>query len=286
MRQVPATDVTEPETGLPPSRTLHVAGRGNFAVRDSGGTGVPVLLLHGFLCSADTNWHATYGSLVDAGYRVLAFDHRGHGRGMRGAEPFRLVDCADDAAGVIRAAGCGPVVAVGYSMGGAVTQLLALRHPELLRGMVLSSTACEFADLRIRLLQPAIGLLPLVIGAWRLSVRLAGLADDPLRVWFGAELSNSDPADLVEAGHELCRYDSRPWIRSVDVPAAVMVTTSDLVVLPSKQFELAAALRAATYRIDGDHFTVTTRSRLYCAVLLQALATLVEDGEQEVALAA
>jgi alpha-beta hydrolase superfamily lysophospholipase len=35
--------------------------------------------------SADLNWYTTYGALEEAGYRVLAVDHRGHGRGIRTA---------------------------------------------------------------------------------------------------------------------------------------------------------------------------------------------------------
>ena len=40
----------------------------------------------------------------------------GHGRGLRASEPFRLQDCADDAAGVLRALGLSDVLVVGYSM--------------------------------------------------------------------------------------------------------------------------------------------------------------------------
>ena len=50
-------------------------------LRDSGGDGPPVLLLHGWMFSADLNWYMTYAPLDEAGYRVLAVDHRGHGRG-------------------------------------------------------------------------------------------------------------------------------------------------------------------------------------------------------------
>ena len=48
----------------------------------------------------------------------MALDHRGHGRGIRSRRPFRLEDCADDAAALIDELGLGPVTAVGYSMGG------------------------------------------------------------------------------------------------------------------------------------------------------------------------
>ena len=89
--------VPEPPIEPLPGRIVHVPGRGEFFLRDSGGDGPALLLLHGWMVSADLNWITVYDSLRDAGYRVLALDHRGHGRGLRGPAPFRLADCADDA---------------------------------------------------------------------------------------------------------------------------------------------------------------------------------------------
>src|SRR5581483_4371315 len=80
----------------PPARTLVVDGVGELFVRDSGGSGPPVMLLHGWTASADLNWWACYRDLQDAGYRVLAIDHRGHGRGLRTYDPFTLTACAAD----------------------------------------------------------------------------------------------------------------------------------------------------------------------------------------------
>jgi 3-oxoadipate enol-lactonase len=285
------TRSAEPWGDLPPSRTVRIPDRGDFFLRDSGGLGIPVLLLHGWLASADTNWLGVYDSLIDAGYRVLAIDHRGHGRGLRTSEPFRIADCAEDVAAVIEAVGCGPVIVVGYSMGGAIAQLLALRHPEVLRGMVLSSTAREFGDVRVQLLLPAAPLLGMAIGlfptmAWRAGLWGIGLGDGPAGAWIGAELSRSNPADVVEAARELGRYDSRPWIGSVDVAAAVVVTTNDFMVPPSQQFALATSLGAPAYQIDGDHFTVMTRPGAYSEVLLRALEDLLESCTNSTAAAA
>ena len=127
--------VSEPPLALPPGRVVHVLGRGEFFVRDTGEADRPcVLLLHGWMFSSDLNWFTTYADLHEAGYRVLALDHRGHGRGLRTIEPFRLQDCADDAAAVMRELRIDRALVVGYSMGGAVAQLLARDHRELVRG--------------------------------------------------------------------------------------------------------------------------------------------------------
>jgi len=51
-------------------------------------------------------------------------DHRGHGRGIRSAKPFRLADCADDVAALADRLGIETFIPVGYSMGGTVAQLM------------------------------------------------------------------------------------------------------------------------------------------------------------------
>ena len=76
-----------------PARTVIVPRRGEFFLRDSGETDPArptVMLLHGWMVTADLNWHGAYEALVAAGYRVLAVDHRGHGRGLRALSSFRL----------------------------------------------------------------------------------------------------------------------------------------------------------------------------------------------------
>ena len=59
-----------------------------------------------------------------------------------------------------------------------------------------------------------------------------------------SELTRHSARDIAEAGRELGRFDSRPWLGSVDVPAAVVITTRDEAVSPRKQRELAEARRA------------------------------------------
>ena len=72
---------------------------------------------------------------------MLALDLRGHGGGPPARVPYRLEDCADDVAAVVRALDTGPVIVAGYSMGGMVAQVFWRRHPELTAGLVLCATA-------------------------------------------------------------------------------------------------------------------------------------------------
>lgn len=74
------------------------------------------------------------------GIRAIRFDKRGHGLSDLSG-PHSADDLADDAAALIEHVGRGPVVFVGLSVGGIIGQALAHRHPDLVRGLVLSNTA-------------------------------------------------------------------------------------------------------------------------------------------------
>src|SRR5689334_14232659 len=103
------------------------------ALRDRGVTqiwecpgppGAPtIVLIHGVTFTAELNWGRVLGPLGQH-FRVVALDQRGHGDGIRASAPYRLEDCADDVAALAETLGLDRFVAVGYSMGGIVAQLL------------------------------------------------------------------------------------------------------------------------------------------------------------------
>ena len=130
---------------LPHGRMVALPGRGSTFVREqSGPPGAPVLmLLHGWAATADLTWRHCYGPLAQQ-FRVLAIDHRGHGRGIRHAEPFRLEDCADDVAALAAQLGIERLIPVGYSMGGPIAPMLWQRHRPLVEGLVLCATSAVF----------------------------------------------------------------------------------------------------------------------------------------------
>ena len=130
---------------VPAGRFVELPSRGRTFVREQPGpAGAPtVVLLHGWTATAALNWLPSFGPLADH-FRVVALDHRGHGRGLRAAVPFRLEDCADDVAALLRELRIGSCVAAGYSMGGPIAQLLWRRHPDVVAGLVLCATSATF----------------------------------------------------------------------------------------------------------------------------------------------
>jgi pimeloyl-ACP methyl ester carboxylesterase len=268
-----------PPVEMPPARTVSVAGRGELFLRDTGGDGPPVMLLHGWLATADMNWCGAYADLIEAGYRVLAIDHRGHGRGLRSMAPFRLADCAGDAAAALRALDASPATVVGYSMGGAIAQLVAREHPDVASGVVLSGTAQHWQEAESKRVWRTMGAFGLVLSvAPRLSFgagfKRAGLTDPSSTAWALGEMMRHSARDVAEAGRELGRFDSRSWLSSVNVPAAVVVTSRDSAVSPRKQRELADALHANVFEAPIDHLEVTTRGDLYNGPLIDAIRSV------------
>ena len=71
-------------------------GFGTVFVREAPGRkgAATLFLLHGWTATADLNFFQCYGALSER-WHVVAFDHRGHGRGLRTRRGFKLEDCAD-----------------------------------------------------------------------------------------------------------------------------------------------------------------------------------------------
>jgi 3-oxoadipate enol-lactonase len=272
-----------PGVRLPPGREVELPGRGTTFVRElPGPTGAPtVVLLHGWTVSADLNWFACYEELGRR-YRVVAIDHRGHGRGMRTRRRFRLADCADDVAALCQVLGIEHAVLVGYSMGGPIALLTWHRHRELVDGLVLCATAPYFRAPGAE--AAAFSVLPVLADAARftpgpvrraIAVRLLGrrLDADAFGRWAREEIARGDAAAIAGAGASLGRFDARPWLGDIDVPVAVVRTTRDRVVSPSRQGELATGIPAArVIDVAADHAACVTSASRFVPALLGALA--------------
>ena len=269
---------------LPPGRFVSLPDRGTIVVRDFGprDADVTVMLLHGWTATADLNWFRCYDALAEH-HRVVAFDHRGHGTGLRSKKRFRLEDCADDAIAVADALGIDRFVPIGYSMGGPITQLLWRRHPERVRAMVLCATAPVFSGKRVEKLS--------FLGASAVAA-VARITPEQARVWLTDQLylqrksrewepwaieqaSSHDWRMLIEAGTAIGNFDSRSWIGDVDVPVSLVVTMNDPIVSRRRQTMLFDLIDDATvFRVDADHGAVVEGASRFVPALLRALSSV------------
>jgi pimeloyl-ACP methyl ester carboxylesterase len=223
------------------------------------------LLLHGLGATGGLNWAGAF-RLLGEHFRVIAIDHRGHGRGIRTSR-FRLEDCADDVAALMDSLGIETGIHVGYSMGGPIAAMLWRRHPGRTRGLVLMATSRNFAGRPAdRLWFAAMGLAtavrmpaPPALSAVRSMFGRMPLFGPMLGPWYWVleELCRHDPQSLLQAAVAVGRFSCHDWAGDIDVPVAVVATTLDRIVPLSRQVRLARAIPTAVlHPVDNGHLAV------------------------------
>ncbi len=240
----------------------------------------------GWTATADLNWYTCYFELSKH-FRVIAPDNRGHGRGIRSSGPFRLEDCADDAAAIANVLGINTYIPVGYSMGGAIAQLLWKRHQSRVRGLVLCSTAGYFASSREERLS-FLGLTGLVALARltpaQATVRLTEQIYlqrkiEGLSPWAVAEMASHNWRHILEAGRAIGAFNSRDWLSGVDVPSSVVITTQDTVVPPKRQYELQKQISGSELlQIDAGHNAIYSDATNYVPLLVEACLKVYQNS--------
>ena len=252
--------VISPRFRPPQEHPMRVSGRTvfvgdqEFAVRESGPVNARVvLLIHGLAGSSLAEWYRI-GPRLAQKYRVIMVDHRSHGLAPMARDRFEIDDLADDMAGVLDQLGLGQVSVVGYSMGGAIAQALAHRHPGRVDRLVLMGTFTHHPepDRTIR----AVGAV-----VARAFERLTGLGTPEVRStylraigaveekharWLWEETHRRDVDAGAQATLALLRFDSRPWIGRIEADTLVVIPTLDQLVPPAWQYALAGALDDAT----------------------------------------
>ncbi len=269
---------------LVPGVPLELPGRGRTCVIDMAGPpGAPTLILvHALATTAALSWYPSMPALA-AHYRVIAFDQRWHGRGIR-SESFSLEDCADDVVAVADALGVDKFTVAGYSMGGAVAQLVWRRHRHRVEGLVLAATARNFRGTPQERLW--FGLTGIAmnrfatrarLGMERMSSRLADspapLTADASKVgpWAMAEFRSTSGWALFAAMDAIGRFDSSAWIKRVDVPTSVIVANRDRAIPSRRQHSLAASIPGAiSYEFGSGHAGLVLGADEFVPVLLEA----------------
>ena len=266
-------------------------GRGDFFVRASPQScgALPLLLIHGWLATADLTFTGLYRRR-GADRSWLAADLRGHGRSVYPEAPFTLEDAADDNAALLRHVGHKRAVVVGFSLGAAIAQVMVQRHPDVVAGLVLAGG--ELSPRRRpheKLYLRAAGLSAttqrLTNGRWT-SHRLVSKAEadngsTPDRRWLVEEMERGHPAALRAAARAMSRFDGRPIAAAhKQLTTAVVLTTRDRVARPERQRDLAEAWGAEVVEVDGDHDVPIARPELFAEAISTAVDVVAGEGRR------
>ncbi|TCD14575.1 alpha/beta fold hydrolase [Oricola cellulosilytica] len=185
--------------------------------------GAPVLLIHGFASSKTVNWIGPgwVKTLGEAGYRVIAFDNRGHGESDKPHDGAAYVPekMAGDAAALLRHLEIASAHVMGYSMGARISAFLALQSPEMVRSVVLGGLGIGMVE----------GL-----GGWEgiADALLAESIDDvthPRGRMFRAfaDQTGSDRVALAACIRTSRKKLTEEQVGSIDAPALIAIGTRD-----------------------------------------------------------
>lgn len=256
------------------------------------GTGPPLLLSHGVTLSLRA-WTKQLRSLEDEGFRVLAFDHRGHGESTVGAEGHGISQLANDVKSIVEGLDLTNVVIVGHSMGGIATQAFCLDHPQTARervaGIVLLSTLYRSpfgaADPRVGAALRWVAMRsPDAAGVLRardLGLVLARLGfgrhPQPSHVEATREMIlATDPVHRREATAALAGLNLGPRLGEIDRPALVVCGSADILTPLAESRRIAARIPGARLEVvrGGGHMLMLEQP--------EALDRLIADFAREV----
>jgi pimeloyl-ACP methyl ester carboxylesterase len=116
------------------------------------GAGQPLVLLHGAFSAIGTSFDALLPSLAQT-RQVIALEMQAHGRTADIDRPLTLEQMADDTAAALRYLGIDRADIFGYSMGAAIALQFAIRHPEMLRKLVLASVSYTLSGMHPGLME-------------------------------------------------------------------------------------------------------------------------------------
>jgi 3-oxoadipate enol-lactonase len=230
------------------------------------GHGDPVLMINGLSAPA-ANWALQVRALATH-FRVITFDNRGVGETELSPEPvYTMAQLADDAAGLLRLLKIPRAHVIGSSMGGTIAQELALRHPRLVRSLVLACTWTEGDARFLHTIESWMALayrLPVedryryLLYPWVFSPRFLGNKENVETVIQRAmAYPHQTKAEAIErqARGLLAWNGSRTnRLGAIKVPALVLVGKDDILTPPEFSRALARLIRRSRLSVlAGGH---------------------------------
>lgn len=220
---------------------------------DEGTAEHPVVVLSNSLGTTTEMWDLQAPSLLRR-YRVIRYDHRGHGAGPSEPSPILIEDLAEDLLALLDELGVEDAHLLGLSVGGMIAIQLAASAPERVRSLVLASTSADLAapgfwtDRATTVRGSGLkSIAETVVGRWFTSDYAAR---QPERIaWASAMLTSTDPSSYARYAEMLATTNLTPLLAQVHAPTLVLAGADDTAILPTHGERLADAIHGATLSI-------------------------------------
>jgi 3-oxoadipate enol-lactonase len=245
----------------------------------SGAPDRPTVVIGGSVGSTLAAWGPQLAALAGE-FRVIAYDHRGHGGSPAPAGPYTLDDLAQDVLALLDDYHVTRAHVVGLSLGGMVAQLIAARQPHRVDRLVLLCTAAHYPDPRPWVERAA-------------TVRSGGteaIADVVVDRWLTADYRRERPdqtarwremlVGIDREGYAGCceaiaGMDLRRDLSRIQAPTLVLAGAQDPAVPPEQMRELAAAISGSEFVIiPGAHLPPLEHPDTVTALLLGHLGAV------------
>lgn len=255
-------DVAAPLSGTERILDAHDGGRLRTV---SAGEGPTVVLAHGFAVDMD-EWNVVAASLVARGYRVVAFDQRGHSGSRAGSEGIGTAPMARDYVTVLEAYDVTDGVLAMHSMGGFIGVRFLVEHPDVvsarLRGALLLATFAGDVNrdnpqnkMQIPLIRS--GILPKMvstdlIGKPFARTLMGDKGTDEMGAAFLRMFRAQSFGPLVPILQAMVDENRYPELPAITLPTEIMVGTKDKTTPPFHTDELHAGIAgSALTRVPG-----------------------------------
>ena len=240
------------------------------------GTGRDLVLLHPV--GLDHTFWQSLATAAARTHRVIAIDLRGHGRSPPADKGTSLDDYVDDIHATI-AQHCKAAAGVlGLSFGGMLAQMLALRHPEDVAGLVLCGCTGGFADevrpvLRERGLAAERDGMEAIVAATIERWFTPAFRADPAVERVRQRLRTDDAVSWSAAWHAMSTFHALPRLGEIAVPTLVIAGELDAATPVAGATKLAESIRGARLRVlaSAPHMMQIERADDYTAAVMQFL---------------
>lgn len=216
------------------------------------GQGEPLILLHGN--GENVDYFAGQIDVFARDYHVYALDTRGHGQTPRGDAPFTIRQFADDLLAFMDAHGIGKAHILGFSDGGNIAMVFAMKYPEQVDKLILDGANLDAGGVK-RSIQ-----IPIEIG-WRIAKLFARKSEDAKRNAEMLGLMVNDPNVRAEE------------LSAIQAKTLVIAGTKDMIKEEHTRLIARSIKDSQLVILKGDHFIANKCPEAFNRAVLDFLAT-------------